>query len=168
MRLNEWDNKAEELVENFDKALTTKGVDNLFSVPEPIKALAGITPADMDELNYECDFYCQHQEWAKAIDCLSYMILVEPLRFIHYLRLGVVIMHMQKLEQAIAVLQMSCIINPTDPRPHLYLGNCLLQLNKQEEAKAEFDDCVELAKFSNIDDRQEVENLALEAVSVLR
>lgn len=160
MRLEELNKNA---VKNFDKLyeiISSKDLDTLFSDPEVIKKGLGITDANIDELTNESYHYCKHSEWDKAIECIAYLILLDPTQYFNYLRLGSILLQQKKWDEAISTLEMAAFLNPSDPKSYLYIGSCLLEKNDREKAKEAFDLCI---KHADSSESKDVKMLAIEA-----
>ncbi len=169
MRLAELDNKADEMGMKFLQALESKGIEGFFAENDALKKTLEITDADIKELEYESYNYCQYKEWPQAANALVYLVLFEPQQTQYYLRLGSVLMELGAFEGAIIILDIAASLQSTDPRPHLYIGSCFLELGNNEKAMEAFDTCIDLATHSAYvnQEYEEIKALALEAKKVI-
>jgi tetratricopeptide (TPR) repeat protein len=169
MNAEELDQKADEMGIKLIQALEEKGAENFLSEPDAIKKALGITDDDIKALEHESYFYCEHKEWAKAVKVLGYLILFSSQNTLYHMRLGAVLMQLGNFEDAIKIFSVASALRPDDPKPSLYIGNCLLELNDVENAMKSFDNCIELASNSPYVDKEneEIKALALEAKKVI-
>lgn len=165
MRVEELDQKADEMGIKLMDALETKGIVGFYSEPDGMKKALDITDDDIKELENESYFYCENKEWDKAAKSLGYLMLFCPENTLYYLRLGTALMQLGVFEDAINVFTTAANLRPNDPSPALYIGNCFLQLNDNENAMIAFDNCIERASKSPFinKDNEEIKTLAQEA-----
>ena len=154
----------EEKGEELANAVEKEGIETFFTTGEDaIKKHLHISDSDITQLvNESCD-YCRRNEWDQALKCLECLVFFEPTNPHHLLRMGAVLMQLGNIQEATQVLATASCVNPENPIPYLYLGNCFLELQKKHEAREMFQECANLSK--NQSEYAEVFVLANEGVA---
>lgn len=160
MRFEDIHKNITTIANKLAETLNSKSLDELFSDPAVFKKGLEMTDADVKEMIDESNFYYKHSEWDKAIECILFLIILNPLDSFHYLKLGSILLQQKRWNDAISVFEMASLLNPSDPRPYLYMGSCYIELNDKENAKEAFDNCI--LQADNIQDK-DVKKLAVEA-----
>lgn len=168
MKLDQLEDRAtmEKMAVQLLNVIAKKGVDFLFSQTNTIQQVLGISQHDIQELVNETNFYIEHKEWDKAAKTLLFLLLTNLKNEGYCLKLGSVFREQNKLEEAIKIYEMAANLNPKDPRPHLYLAGCFLELKDRDTAKQAFENCLEICKNSL--NSQEIEKLAKEGLKSLK
>jgi tetratricopeptide (TPR) repeat protein len=167
MQLEHIEDTFRKIADHIDKAIDKQGLEALFADVDGLKKASGLRAEDIEQLTYQTDYYCQNHEWEQATKFLFCLILLEPLDYSHYLRLGAVYMQQRKFKEATQIFELSHNLEPYDPRSTFYRGICFMALNDTANAQAAFTQCLSLIGEQPNDETKEMHQVSKKALSQL-
>lgn len=161
MRHEDIEQNIKEHTGDYLNTLEKEGLEKFFSKRDNFHDIFHIKHEDIEELERQYNFYFNEQDYNKAAEIMSYLVLVEIHNPKFYILLGNAQFQLKNYDQAMAAYQMSVYLLETDPLPHLLIGRCFFLKNEIDKARDSFETALNLAKQSNTPKAKEIEELII-------
>ena len=96
-----------------------------------------------------------HAEFAKAADVFEFLCLMNSFQYNYLFSYGSALIGLEKWHDALVVLGMSSLLEPSDPNPHLWSAFCHIKLGDHANAKLNLEEAAPLISKSPLKEQQE-------------
>lgn len=119
---------AKQIIKNSNK------LEELLSNGKTLQEVLGISKKLMGEKYHAAEEAFQKKDFEKAKDMYSYLVLLNPHKFICWMRLGACQMHLAFYQKAVTSYSMALVVAPKEPYPAYFAAHCYLKLEDKENA----------------------------------